>query len=181
MVGTRVSVYAFSSVWKVFFNSFHSLRYLLYVCNFAFCFAVSSFKWCSLCDSKSISLDMDGIMYLTFLWNIISYWYLDIWMWTITVRKQKLLSFLFAVLSWYRGIPCSGTCFLGFNMLWQAKHLLILVSIALPNPKKIFSNVTEISSSERLQSWTLIICIFTISTGFRTTSEVGGSFYIYKS
>ena len=32
-----------------------------------------------------------------------------------------------------------------------------------------------------LQSWTLIICTFTISTGFRTTSEVGGSFYIYKS
>ena len=32
-----------------------------------------------------------------------------------------------------------------------------------------------------LQSWTLIICTFSISTGFRTTSEVGGSFYIYKS
>ena len=32
-----------------------------------------------------------------------------------------------------------------------------------------------------LQSWTLIICTFTISTGFHTTSEVGGSFYIYKS
>ena len=41
--------------------------------------------------------------------------------------------------------------------------------------------VANIANYVDLQSWTLIICTFTISTGFRTTSEVGGSFYIYKS
>ena len=42
-------------------------------------------------------------------------------------------------------------------------------------------SLEQASLPPTLQSWTLIICTFTISTGFRTTSEVGGSFYIYKS
>ena len=39
-----------------------------------------------------------------------------------------------------------------------------------------WKRVSAIFTFLDLQSWSLIICTFTISTGFRTTSEVGGAF-----
>ena len=47
--------------------------------------------------------------------------------------------------------------------------------------QQIINKLINQFNNSPLQSWTLIICTFTISLEFLTTSEVGGSFYIYKS
>ena len=69
-------------------------------------------------------------------------------------------------------------------------HMVRLNIISLYRYKYLRLKTEDLRSSEsrdhyhedgNLQSWTLIICTFSISTGFRTTSEVGGSLYIYKS